>query len=105
MKLSFNNPGYITTGFNAEIPMLVQLYMIAEIEALSELDSDKVDYFQVFRLKRKLIGSEMHQEITIEQENPPRQHTTYFPFSDAVNCTVFCIDAEEYHTYMLSSEY
>jgi hypothetical protein len=74
-------------------------------EALSELDSDKVDYFQVFRLKRKLIESEIHQEITIEQENPPRQHTTYFPFSDAVNCTVFCIDAEEYHTYMLSSEY
>ena len=105
MKMSFNNPGYVTTGFNAEIPLLAQIQIILAISGLSEQNSDEVDYLQVFRLKRKLIGSEVYQEITNEQEQPPRKHTFLFPCEDAVNLTAYCIDAEEYHTYMLSSEY
>lgn len=105
MKLSFNNPGYITTGFNTEVPLLAQIHIISAIGTLSEQNPEEVDYLQVFRLKRKLVGSEICQEITNEQEEPPRKRTLLFPCQDAVNLTVYCIDAEEYHTYMLSSEY
>ncbi len=50
MKMSFNNPGYITSGFHTEIPLLAQIHIILEIEELSKHDSGKADYLQVFRL-------------------------------------------------------
>ena len=73
MKLSFNNPGYITTGFNAEIPMLVQLYMIAEIEALSELDSDKL----ITVIKKIRVNHSTH--ITFGNITLDFQQNGFFP--------------------------
>lgn len=105
MKMSFNNPAYVTTGFQTEIPMVVQVFILSEINMLSTLDSSEIDYLQVFELNRKIIAGQVFQEIIVKQEQPPKEHSICFQFDDAVTQRVYCIDAEEYHTYMLSSEY
>lgn len=105
MKMSFNNQAYVTIGFQAEIPMVVQVFILSEINMISTLDSSEVDYLQVFELNRKIIAGQVFQEIVVKQEQPPKEHSICFQFDDAVTQRVYCIDAEDYHTFMLSSEY
>lgn len=105
MRMSFNNPGYVTSGFQAEIPLVVQVCLMSEIDRLSRLDSEEVDYLQIFELTRKIINGNVYQEIVVEQEQPPKKHKICFPFDDAVTRKVYCIDSEEYHTYLLAEEY
>lgn len=105
MKMSFNNQAYVTIGFQAEIPMVVQVFILSEINMISTLDSSEVDYLQVFELNRQIIAGQVFQEIVVKQEQPPKEHSICFQFDDAVTQRVYCIDAEDYHTFMLSSEY
>lgn len=105
MKMSFDNPGYVTSGFQAEIPLVVQVCLMSEIDRLSRLDSEEVDYLQIFELKRKITNGNVYQEIVVEQEQPQKKHSICFPFDEAVTRKVYCIDSEEYHTYLLAEEY
>lgn len=73
--MSFNNQAYVTIGFQAEIPMVVQVFILSEINMISTLDSSEVDYLQVFELNRKIIAGQVFQEIVVKQEQPPKEHS------------------------------
>lgn len=100
--MNFNNDGYMTRGFNA-LPELVKAMIGSIINTKKE--QENVDYLQVFNLSKVVQNGITFQKIVNEQEQPPLKRTYMFPFTDAVNEKVFCIDDEEYHTYMLSKEY
>ena len=73
----------------------------AEIQKQKE-----VDYFQVFKLSRERNEQGLIcQKIIHKQEVPPLEDVCYLVTDEAVNETVFCIDDETHHTFLLASEY
>lgn len=103
--MNFNNPGYMTQGFMNEIPTAVQLMLSSLLH--SRIQKHKqVDYLQVFKLSREQNEQGItYQKIVHEQEVPPMKDAYCLITDEAVNETVFCIDDEDHHTFLLSSEY
>lgn len=105
MKMNFNNQGYTTQGYINEIPLVVQL-MISSMLHTRIQKQKQVDYLQVFKLSREQNEQGVIcQKIIHEQEVPPMKDVYYLVTDEAVNETVFCIDDEDHHTFLLSREY
>ena len=103
--MNFNNTGYSTQGFANEIPIVVQL-MISSMLHTRIQKLKEVDYFQVFKLSRERNEQGLIcQKIVHKQEVPPLEDVCYLVTDEAVNETVFCIDDEAHHTFLLASEY
>ena len=103
--MSFNSDAYMTRGFQREIPEIDKLFLLAMINEKSALPDNEVDYLQVFNLTRELVGNTVFQKIENTQEVPPSKSEVSFPLPEAVTAKVFCIDSEEYFTFMLAEEY
>lgn len=103
--MNFNNTGYSTQGFANEIPIVVQL-MISSMLHTRIQKQKQVDYLQVFKLSRETSpNGVVSQKIVHKQEQPPMEDVCYLVTDEAVNETVFCIDDETHHTFLLSREY
>ena len=105
MKMNFNNKGYSTQGYINEIPLVVQLMISSMLHKRIE-EKKEVDYLQVFKLSREQNEQGIIcQKIVHKQEQPPMEDVCYLVTDEAVNETVFCIDDETHHTFLLSREY
>lgn len=103
--MNFNNKGYSTQGYINEIPLVVQLMISSMLHKRIEEKKD-VDYLQVFKLSREQNEQGIIcQKIVHKQEQPPMEDVCYLITDEAVNETVFCIDDETHHTFLLSREY
>lgn len=103
--MNFNNTGYSTQGYANEIPLVVQLMISSMLHKRIE-DKKEVDYLQVFKLSRETSSNGVvSQKIVHKQEVPPLEDVCYLITDEAVNETVFCIDDETHHTFLLASEY
>lgn len=78
---------------------------IPKSNSKSSLPDNQVDYLQVFSLTREVVGDTVFQKIENTQEVPPCKSVVSFPLDEAVTQKVFCIDSEEYFTFMLAEEY
>lgn len=103
--MSFNSDAYMTKGFQREISEIDKLFLLAIINQKSSLPDNQVDYLQVFNLTREVVGDTVFQKIENTQEVPPCKSVVSFPLDEAVTKKVFCIDSEEYFTFMLAEEY
>lgn len=101
----FNNDGYMTRGFSAEIPDEVKV-VISELMVDVKKDKD-ADYLQVFNLKPNILHGVTVQEIIHTQEVPPKSNTVNVVLfmDDPVTEKIFVIDDNDHHTFMLASEY
>lgn len=105
MKMSFTENGYMTSGFEEEIPLLIQLALLCALRKRI-LDHPKIDYLQVFKLTRVTDQyGDVCQKIVHEQEQPRLQDTYMIVTDEAVDKTVFCIDDGDHFTFLLSEEY
>lgn len=103
--MNFNNKGYSTQGYINEIPLVVQLMISSMLHKRIE-EKKEVDYLQVFKLSREQNEQGIIcQKIVHKQEQPPMEDVCYLVTDEAVNETVFCIDDETHHTFLLSREY
>lgn len=103
--MNFNNKGYSTQGYINEIPLVVQLMISSMLHKRIE-EKKEVDYLQVFKLSRERNEQGVIcQKIVHKQEQPPMEDVCYLVTDEAVNETVFCIDDETHHTFLLSREY
>ena len=98
-RISFNHIQAAINN-NLEIVGLCDLYE----ERIKE--KKEVDYLQVFKLSREQNEQGIIcQKIVHKQEQPPMEDVCYLVTDEAVNETVFCIDDETHHTFLLSREY
>ena len=102
----FNNSGFMTRGYQADVPLMTQLILTNLINKAKET-LPEMDYLQVFRLKKSYSNGKALQEIIHSQEVPPLSHTIYLqiPEEDIITTKIFVIDDNDHHTYLLASEY
>lgn len=93
----FNNQRYLTKGVQAEIPLVLQLFMWGCIDRLHE----KCDYFQVFRLE----NSGGLQKVTHFSEKPEYHKEYMIPTDNPITAKVYIIDSDEYSTMLFAEEY
>lgn len=99
----FDNPRYITRGFQDRIPIPTQLLLFQMIDSAEK--KEKLDYLQVFILSVEVQNEKTFQKIVHSQEQPPRSRTFLFPTNNPVTVKVFAIDDEDHHTFLLAEEY
>jgi len=99
----FNNPRYITSGFQSTIPLATQLILFQMINNLKVVKH--TDYLQVFTLSVENHEGRAVQKIVHTQEEPLVTNTYFFPLEPFVSAKVFVIDDEDHHTFLLAEEY
>lgn len=99
----FNNPAYMTKGFQSTIPVAVQLILFQLINDIKT--SCNIDYLQIFELSTNAVGDVEMQRIIHKQEQPDLKRTYLFPVTSTVNAKVFVIDDGDHHTFLLAEEY
>lgn len=93
----FNNQRYITRGIDAEIPLLLQLFMWECIDRLPE----ERDYFQVFKLET----DNGMQKVIHFSEQPEYRMEYLIPTDKPITAKVYIIDSDTYNTMLLAEEY
>lgn len=102
----FNNPGYMTCGFQAEVPIETQLMIITCLEKARQ-SLTELDYLQVFTLEKISSDGSFLQRIVHSQEIPPFEETVFLalPEDQIITTKIFVIDDGDHHTFLLASEY
>jgi len=99
----FNNPRYLTIGIKNKIQLAVQFILWEMIE---EMQVEKKDYLQVFKLVPVEVDGDMVQRITHTQEQPPYEKIiTLNKLTPPVNAKIFVIDDVTHSTMLLADEY
>ena len=93
----FKNPRYLTRGVDADIPLMIQTFILNCIDRLP----DEADYLQVFKLSS--FGG--MQQIIHESEVPAYRKVYIFPSENPITEKLYVIDSDEYSTMLLASEY
>ena len=94
----FNNPRYVTSGVNSELPLLTQIILWGLIDTMEVV---RKDYLQVFLLS----ADGENQRIIHEQEQPEYRKEYLFPSENPVIAKVYVIDDESHSTMLLAEEY
>lgn len=104
--MAFNNPGYMTRGFHAEIPTETQ-QMIFTLMNKAKQTLPAMDYLQVFKLDKVSSNGSFLQCLTHTQEIPPFEETVFLvlPEDQIITTKIFVIDDGDHHTFLLASEY
>nr|WP_320024557.1 DUF960 family protein [uncultured Acetobacterium sp.] len=104
--MTFNNPGYMTRGFQAEIPIETQ-QMIFTLMNKAKQTLPAMDYLQVFKLDKVSSNGSFLQCLTHTQEIPPFEETVFLvlPEDQIITTKIFVIDDGDHHTFLLASEY
>lgn len=100
----FNNARYMTRGIKSEIPLELQLFMWNCIDSLKE-QGVKLDYLQVFELKREIVDDIAMQKIEHRQELPKYEKTYNMLLEEAISAKIFVIDDNTHTTMLLAEEY
>ena len=93
----FNNKRYLSRGVNDTIPIELQLFLWACIDALPE----PRDYLQIFDLEH--IGC--MQSITHKSEHPEYRKVYLLPSDNPITEKLYAIDDNDHSTIILASEY
>lgn len=98
------NNRYVTRGINEEVDIRLQLIMWSMIDKLKDEDKVKLDYLQIFKIRKE--GS----KVIIEQsQEVPEHKVTYTIELEDVELgnenKIYVIDNAEYSTMILPSEY
>ena len=93
----FNNKRYLSRGVNETIPIKLQIFLWACIDALP----DPRDYLQIFALDQ--VGS--MQSITHRSEEPEYHMEYLIPSENPITEKLYVIDDEDHSTMLLASEY
>lgn len=99
----FENPRYITKGFQNTIPVETQLILFGLLDDAKK--NHELDYLQVFNLSVERHNHVDLQKIIHTQEQPRWSRTVYYPVKNLVTAKVFAIDDEDHHTFLLADEY
>ncbi|GAB6152564.1 DUF960 family protein [Desulfosporosinus burensis] len=100
-----NNNRYITRGIKEKINELNPVIFLTLWQLIDELEMEKIDYLQVFTL-RKISGKRNIQEVEHTMEEPPYKSIHRFYSEMAIDAKVFVIDDGcEYSVMMLAEEY
>ncbi|URN83910.1 DUF960 family protein [Acetobacterium wieringae] len=104
--MPFNNPCYMTRGFQAEIPIETQ-QMIFTLMNKAKQTLPAMDYLQVFKLAKVSSNGSYLQRLTHTQEIPPFEETVFLvlPEDQIITTKIFVIDDGDHHTFLLASEY
>lgn len=104
--MPFNNPGYMTRGFQVEIPIETQ-QMIFTLMNKAKHTLPAMDYLQVFKLDKVSSNGSYLQRLTHTQEIPPFEETVFLvlPEDQIISTKIFVIDDGDHHTFLLASEY
>lgn len=104
--MAFNNPGYMTPGFQAGVPIDTQ-QMIFTCLNKAKQPVTEMDYLQVFMLDKFYSNGSYLQRIIRKQEIPPFEETVFLtlPEDQIITTKVFVIDDGDHHTFLLASEY
>ena len=94
----FNNPRYVTSGVNSELPLLTQIILWGLIDTMEVV---RKDYLQVFLLS----ADGENQRIIHEQEQPEYRKECLFPSENPVTAKVYVIDDKTHSTMLLAEEY
>lgn len=95
---------YITRGVNDEVDIRLQFLMWSIIDNLNEKGNVKVDYLQVFKLRKEgaFIVIKHYQEV-------PKYKKAYTLELEDIelnnNLKIYVIDSGEYATMLLPEEY
>lgn len=102
----FNNPGYMTRGFQVDVPIETQL-MIFNLMDKAKQSLTTLDYLQIFSLAKVISNETYLQRVIHTQEIPPFEETIYLalPEDQIITTKIFVIDDGDHHTFLLASEY
>lgn len=93
----FNNHRYLTCGVDAQIPMMIQLFLW---DCVDKLPPER-DYIQVFELSAE--GDK--QRVVHRSEQPYHRAEYLISSTDPITEKLYIIDDEEHSTMLLASEY
>lgn len=104
--MAFNNPGYMTRGFQAEVPIETQL-MIYDCLERTKQTLTVMDYLQVFKLDKVSSNGSYLQQVVHSQEVPLFEEIVYLtlPEDRIITTKIYVIDDGDHHTFLLASEY
>lgn len=93
----FNNHRYLTCGVDAQIPMMIQLFLW---DCVDKLPPER-DYLQVFELSAE--GDK--QRVVHHSEQPYHRVEYLISSTDPITEKLYIIDDGEHSTMLLASEY
>ncbi len=99
----FENPRFVTKGFQSSIPITTQLILFHMLDSIKH--THRLDYLQVFTLSIEKQDGQNLQKIVLSQEKPPRSKVCLFPLENPVAAKIFVIDDYDHHTFLLAEEY
>lgn len=104
--MAFNNPGYMTQGFQASVPIETQQMILTCLDKTKQSVTE-MDYLQVFMLDKFSSNGSYLQRIIHSQEVPPFEETVFLslPEDQIITTRIFVIDDGDHHTFLLASEY
>ena len=96
----------MTKGFQSEIPAITQVIIFDCLEK-SRQSLEKMDYLQIFELKKIRSNGTDLQKILHKQEIPVFEESILLELPEdlIINTKVFVIDDGDHHTFLLASEY
>lgn len=100
----FDNKRYMTNGVKSEVPVELQLFMWNCIDTLKE-QGYKLDYLQVFELKKERVDDIFFQKIEHCQEVPKYKKTYRVSSKEMIETKIFVIDDKTHSTMLLAEEY
>ncbi len=98
------NSRYVTRGVNEEIDIRLQLIMWSMIDKLKDKEKVKLDYIQVFKIRKE------GNNVVINQSQEVPEYSCQYEI-DLENIQIddeikiYVIDSGEYSTMLLPSEY
>ena len=98
----FNNPRYLTKGFQSAVPLMTQFVLFHMID--HSKNTRKFDYLQVFTLSVESHGGQAVQKIVHSQEQPIWSKTSLFPLENPITAKIYVIDDGDHHTFLLAEE-
>jgi hypothetical protein len=98
----FNSKKYVTSGVSDRVPIHVQRFIWSLVENLAAQDKVKIDYLQIFELKKLGNGG---QQIIHKQKAP--SYWAQYKFDKVekpINVKLYAIDDGDHCTLLLPSE-
>lgn len=106
----FKNNIFITSNAMKTIPIEVIVKMIELLEIAKIRLKDKLDYLQVFRIKRTTYNNKKCLEIIHTQEKPDYEYRTFIELVNIEDSKIYWIseydiDGNEYSTILMAEDY
>jgi hypothetical protein len=101
----FDNERYITKGLDYSTHEEIKLILWNFIDLMKLDKGVKIDYLQVFRLRKIEANPSFNQVIIHSQEQPSYRRIYFLSVSNPVNSKIYVIDDSVKSIMMLAEEY